>query len=98
MGLRVRKLLLVIWCGLKTIGTATTAGSPGGRGTNRGRGRRMLWRLLCTEPVANVNGACEGAAGPRAGIFPPRAAASHAPGKTSLFPAGRADLGGEGGC
>src|SRR5262249_58812246 len=33
-------------------------------------------RLRCTEPVASVNGACEGAASPRAGIFPPRAAAS----------------------
>src|SRR6266567_5834575 len=36
----------------------------------------ILLRLLRAEPVISVNGACEGAASPRAGIFPPRAATS----------------------
>src|ERR1700722_15090309 len=34
------------------------------------------WRLLSAEPVISVKEACEGAASPRAGIFPPRAVTS----------------------
>jgi Lsr2 len=40
-----------------------------------GQRARSFCRLFRAEPVIMMAGACEGAASPRAGIFPPRAAA-----------------------
>jgi hypothetical protein len=56
------------------------------------------WRLLRAEPVASVSRSVRGRCQSAGRDFPTSSSNLSAPGKTSLFPAGRADLGDGGGC